>query len=418
MKILQIHKYYSKKRGGGSVSAFFETKKLLEKKGHEVMIFSMQDKDNEFSEESKYFANHFDIRETNNIFQKILLIPRVIYNRDAAKKLDELLQIKKPDVAHVHNIYHYLTPSIFKVLKKHDIPIVFKLSDYHAICPNYKLFAHGKIDDSCKDKKYYKLFFNKSINNSFLESFIAMIEGYINNWCKFYDNVDVFTAPSNFMKDLCVKYNIASEEISILRNVINFEEYSSIDVQKEKYFLFMGRIAEEKGLETAIDAIEEIEKKGKLDGWKFVIAGKGPHEKFLREYVENKSLEKSIEFVGFCEKGNAKWTDLMSRASVAILPSIWYDNSPIAISESMVFKTPVIVSDYGGTKEMVKNGDSGFIFKTGESSDLAQKMQIFINDKSLVNVLGSCAYEHVKDLNSEEKYYDTLIQIYNDVIDK
>jgi len=416
MKILQIHKYYSKKRGGGSVSAFFETKELLEKHGHDVMIFSMHDDNNEFSNESEFFANHFDIRETKNIFQKIWIMPRVIYNWGAVKKLDILLQNKKPDIAHVHNIYHYLTPGIFTVLKKHNIPIVFKLSDYHAICPNYKLFAHGEIDNSCINKKYYKLFFNKSINDSWSESFVAMIEGYVNRICKFYDNVDVFAAPSEFMRELCVEYGIPREKITILRNVLNFRSYPETKVNKEKYFLFMGRISEEKGLDIVVDAMITLKKKNQLDNWKLIIAGKGPHEQFLYEYVKKHGVQDSVEFVGFCTKGGNEWKSIMRKSSVAVLPSVWYDNSPIAISESMAFHSPVIVSDFGGTKEMISDGVDGFVFKTNDSDALAQKMLQFINDNTLVSEMGRHAYDNVCQLNSEEKYYEKLMEIYTKLI--
>lgn len=414
MKILQVHKYYSKKRGGGSVSAFFETKKILEKKGHEIIIFSMQDEDNELSEQSMYFASHFDIRETKNIFHKLWLIPRVIYNRDAVKKLDRLLTNEKPDVAHVHNIYHYLTPGIFKVLKKHGIPIVFKLSDYHAICPNYKLFAHGEIDHSCERGKYYKLFFNRSINDSYGESFVAMIEGYINKWCKFYDNVDVFTAPSKFMRELAITYGVPREKIVILRNVLNFDAYTK-SYEKEKIFLYMGRISDEKGLTIAIDAMKMLRDKKALDGWKFVIAGKGPYEEFLREYVKKNNVENVVEFAGFCKKGSNKWTNLMRKSAVAVLPSVWYDNSPIAISESMAFRSPIIVSDYGGTKEMLEDGKSGFVFKTNDVVDLANKMQKFIDDDTLVQLMGKEAQKYIHTLNDEETYYQTLIEIYQSI---
>ncbi|MEA3322657.1 MAG: glycosyltransferase family 4 protein [Patescibacteria group bacterium] len=417
MKILQIHKYYSKSRGGGSVSAFFETKQLLEKRGHKVMTFSMQDDNNESAPEEKYFAHHFDIRETKSFFHKLWLVPRVIYNRDAAQQLDKLLTDHKPDVAHVHNIYHYLTPSIFPVLKKHNVPIVFKLSDYHAICPNYKLFAHGKIDNSCKDKKYYKLFFNRSINNSWAESFVAMIEGYVNKRGGFYDNVDIFAAPSNFMRELGVKYGIPREKIAILRNVLNFSAYGG-EVTKEKIFIYMGRVAQEKGLIVAIDAMAQMKKENKLHGWKFIIAGDGPQIEFLQKYVINNDVADIVEFAGFCKKGSDKWLSLMKSASVAILPSIWYDNSPIAISESMAFSSPVIVSDFGGTKEMVQEGGSGFVFETNNSIELAQKMQKFIDDENLVGQMGDNARVWVEDLNSEEKYYQTLMRIYTDLINK
>lgn len=417
MKILQIHKYYSKKRGGGSVSAFFETKELLEKKGHDIMVFSMQDMDNELSAECMYFASHFDIREAKNIFHKLWLVPRVIYNRDAVKKLDQLLVAQKPDVAHVHNIYHYLTPGIFPVLKKHGVPIIFKLSDYHAICPNYKLFAHGKIDHSCENGRYYKLFFNKSINNSYAESFVAMIEGYVNKWCKFYDNVDVFAAPSEFMRELAVTYGIPREKIVILRNVLNFDVYTK-SYKKQKTFLYMGRISDEKGLTVVIDAMKLLKENEALGGWKFVIAGKGPHEDFLHKYTKEMKVGDVVEFAGFCKKGGDTWRHLMGTSAVAVLASTWYDNSPIAISESMAFGSPVIVSDYGGTKEMLEDGKSGFVFKTNDVVDLSDKMQKFIDNDKLVQSMGEEAKKYIHSLNSEEKYYQKLMEIYQRAIEK
>ncbi len=417
MKILQIHKYYSKKRGGGSVSAFFETKKILEKNGHKIIIFSMQDKDNEISKYSEYFAEHFDIREVKNIFRKLWLIPRVIYNRDAVNRLNKLLTKEKPDVAHVHNIYHYLTPGILSVLKKNGVPIVFKLSDYHVICPNYKLFAHGKIDNSCKNGKYYKLLFNKSINNSYSESFVAMIEGYINKWCKFYNNVDIFLAPSQFMRDLVIRYGIPKEKIKMLRNVLNFDIYTG-DYKKRKIFLYMGRISDEKGLDIAVDAMVILKNKKILNDWKFVIAGAGPYEEFLRQHIKNNKVEDVVDFVGFCKKGSEKWLQLMKNSAVAVLPSIWYDNSPIAISESMAFGSPAIVSDLGGTKEMIEDGKSGFVFKAGDVQNLANTMQRFIKDGKLVQLMGKEAREYIHNLNNEEKYYQQLMKIYKIVIDR
>ena len=418
MRILQIHKYYSRKRGGGSVSAFFETKKLLEDRGHEVMVFSMQDDDNEPSKESSYFAEHFDIRKSKNIFAKMYLVPRVICNRDAAEKLDKLLQEKKPDVAHVHNIYHYLTPAIFPVLKKHGVPIVFKLSDYHAICPNYKLFAHGKIDHSCEGEKYYKLFFNRSIGNSWSESFVGMLEGYVNKWKGYYDHVDVFAAPSKFMKELCMSYGIADEKIKILRNVLNFTAYNNEDKKKKKIFLYMGRIAEEKGLITVIDAMKRLKGDDVLDEWKFVIAGQGPKEKNLQRYIQKNSVDDVVKMIGFCKKGSDEWYDIMQSASVAVLPSIWYDNSPIAISESMAFCTPVIVSDLGGTKEMIEDEKSGFVFRAHDSNDLAEKMRQFIDDRGLVQEMGTQALDRVHVINDEEMYYQKLMHIYECAIKK
>jgi glycosyltransferase involved in cell wall biosynthesis len=418
MKILQIHKYYSKKRGGGSVAAFFETKELLESMGHEVMVFAMHDPDNEYARENVYFAEHFDIRATKNVWQKIRLLPRVLYNREAMEKLDLLLKKKKPDVAHVHNIYHYLTPGIFRVLKKHGVPIVFKLSDYHAICPNYTLFSHGKIDNSCKNGSYYKIFFNKSIGDSWSESFVGMVEGYVNRWRRFYDDVDIFVAPSEFMRKICVTYGIPAEKIVILRNVLNFRSYPEQIVPKSHFFLYMGRIAPEKGLPVLIVAVQKLKERNMLGEWHCVIAGKGPEEKKLRDLVQKEGLADVISFAGFHQKGSREWFMLMQQAAVAVLPSVWYDNSPIAISESMACTTPVIVSDAGGTKEMIEDGVSGYVFQSENVTDLADKMQKFIDDPSLCDRMGVSARERVFAINNEKTYYTRLMDIYDKAIKK
>ncbi|PID51694.1 MAG: hypothetical protein CR954_00485 [Candidatus Moraniibacteriota bacterium] len=350
------------------------------------------------------------------MWQKIRLVPRTLYNPDAVAQLDRLLNDYTPDVAHVHNIYHYLTPAIFPVLKKHGVPIVFKLSDYHAVCPNYALFAHGEIDHSCEKGHYYKLLCNKSIGNSWSESFVGMMEGYVNAWKKYYDCVDLFVAPSDFMKELCVSYGIPREKIVVLRNVLNFDAYDLSVPVKENIFLYMGRIAEEKGLTTLVDAMHALKDDHALDNWRCVIAGKGPQEKALQRYIVDRDVQDVVRLAGFCPKGGDAWKKWMRSASVAVLPSVWYDNSPIAISESMAFHTPVIVSDRGGTKEMIEDGTSGFVFRATDSADLAQKMRRFIDNDTLIDTMGAHARERVMQLNNTQKYYETLMEIYGSVI--
>lgn len=410
MKILEIHKYYSKKSGDGSVSAFFETIALLERRGNEVVVFSMQNTDNEPSPYDQYFTAHFDLR-TMTFWQKFRHIPKVLYNREAAKKLDQLLTDQKPDIAHVHSIFHYLSPSIFPILKKHNIPIVFMLSDYHAICPNHKLFAHGKIDDTCRDKKFYKLFSNSSINNSRAESFVAMIEGYTNRLFRLYEYVDLFLAPSVFMQKICGEYGIPQDKIVVLRNVLDLNAYQRT-FEKKKYILYMGRLSEEKGILTLLNAVQLLARQGKLDDFHCIIAGHGPQERELHAYVKNNDLNKYVHFVGFCSKETQQWSDLQKYASIMVLPSIWYDNSPIAISEAMAFGTPVIVSDRGGTKELIKEGKSGLLFQAGNIADLADKIEVLLSDESLSSQMRRHARERVTELNNEEKYYANLMMYF------
>ncbi|MFO7806980.1 MAG: glycosyltransferase family 4 protein [Candidatus Moraniibacteriota bacterium] len=418
MRILQVHKYFSGTRGGGSVSAFFQTKRILENRGHTVQIFSMQDDENYRSKYSKYFAEHFDINKAENLWEKMKFAYKSIYNREAQKKLEALIKKEKPEVAHVHNIYHYLTPAILHTLKKHKTPVVFKLSDYKAICPNYKLFVNGEICEKCKGGKYYQCFLNKCLKNSRGVSLVAMLEAYVHKFIKSYQKVDYFLAPSEFMKNKCAEFGIPREKIKILRNALDVEEFDSPgNFEEENHFLYFGRISEEKGLEDLLQAVSVLKEQNKLRGNKLKIAGKGPREEYLKNLTRELRLEEEIEFVGF--KQGEELKEVIRKSKFTILPSVWYDNSPMAVSETQLLEKPVIVSDRGGTKEMIKDKETGFVFKAEDIQDLSKKIEDMINlDKEDRKKMGEKGRENIKNLNSQEKYYKKLMSIYEDLSEK
>jgi len=402
-------------RSGGSITAFFETKKLLESHGHDVMVFSMKNIDNEYCKYSDFFAEHFDVNDAAGVLKKLKYSAKVIYNFESQKKLESLLAVARPDIAHIHDSYHYLTPSILSPLKKHKIPVVMKLSDYKLICPNYKLFSKGDVCTRCRGKKYYHAFFQGCHMGSHLKSLVVAAEAYLHLFLKSYDKVDLFLAPSEFMKEICVSFGIKGDRIRVLRNVLNFEDYIPT-TEKENYFLYAGRLSEEKGIRTILDALNVLNRTGRLEGYKMLIMGEGPDEAGLKKYVDQLLLNEVVNFVGFLKKGTEQWVKIMQNATCSILPSNWYDNSPVAISESMAFGTPVIVSDRGGTGEMIEENKSGYIFNAKNHMELAEKMRQFINNPERLNSFSANAVSRVKEINNEESYYRKLMQYYNEAI--
>jgi glycosyltransferase involved in cell wall biosynthesis len=166
MKILLINKHYYRK--GGAETVFFNTKELLEKNGHEVVVFSMKHIDNEESKDEKYFVSFVDITTLRGWYYKMF---RFLYNVKASSNLKKLIKAEKPDLAHLHNVYHQLTYSIIKPLKKYKIPIVETLHDYHLISPNYHLYHDGEICERSRDGNYLKSIFHRCIGHSFIKSF-------------------------------------------------------------------------------------------------------------------------------------------------------------------------------------------------------------------------------------------------------
>src|SRR4030042_2879925 len=191
MKILMINKFFYRK--GGSEAYMFDLMNLLKNNGHEIIEFSMKDEKNEPSEFADYFINHISFNKREGLWRDLKKALHLLYSFEAKKKLKSLIKKEKPDIAHLHNFNFQLTPSILAVLKKHNIPVIWTMHDYHLICPNYKLFTQGTVCERCKVNKFYNCFKYKCIKNNSAMSFLAMLEMYLHKLIlKSYDKIDLF----------------------------------------------------------------------------------------------------------------------------------------------------------------------------------------------------------------------------------
>ena len=137
MKILFANKFFYL-RGGADVS-FFLTAELLQKKGHSVSFFSMKAPQNIDSPYSRYFVSYMDLNNGGGVFNKLKTAGRILYSFEAKRKISRLIKEERPDIAHLNNICHQISPSIIDALKKRGIPVVMFLRDYKLTCPTYTL---------------------------------------------------------------------------------------------------------------------------------------------------------------------------------------------------------------------------------------------------------------------------------------
>jgi hypothetical protein len=118
MKILQINKFFYMR--GGAERHYFDLIDLLESHGHEIVHFSMQDPRNKPSPYADYFVSNLELAAPG--LGSLQALGRLFYSREAAQKLEALIDATHPDVAHVHLIYHHLSPSVLEVLRKKISP--------------------------------------------------------------------------------------------------------------------------------------------------------------------------------------------------------------------------------------------------------------------------------------------------------
>ena len=406
MKILQVNQYYYPR--GGADKYFLDLVESLTYKGHRVAVFSMQHPKNLESEWSKYFVSRISFNKPS-LRDKFLTPGRVIYSLEAKRKFTKLLNDFKPDIIHIHNIYHHLSPSILDAAKKMNIPVVMHLHDYKLICPNHMLFTKGKICTECQKHKYYKCVKNKCVKNSFPGSLLAATEMYLHhNILSIYEkNISAFIAPSQFIKNMAVNFGQDKNKISVIYNPHNLNPYFK-NVKSENiygdYMLYFGRLSEEKGLKVLIEA-------SSISKQKILIAGGGPEETKLKKMALD--LKAPVEFIGL--KNSDELINIVSNSKAVIIPSIWNENMPLSLMEALSLNKIVIASNIGGLPEIVKDEENGFLFEAGNSQDLGYKI-------NLINTLSPEARKAIEENAGQsgkqfsfEKNLKAIINVYNQV---
>lgn len=404
MKILQVNKFYYSR--GGADKYFIDLSRELENSGNEVAIFSMQHPKNLETPYSKYFVSRFSFNEGSKL--NFLKAPgRIIYSLEAKRKFKKLVIDFKPDIIHIHNIYHQISPSILDVAHDYKIPVLMHLHDYKLICPNYQLFVNGQTCEDCKPKKYYNCIKKKCFKKSLAKSILAALEMYIHHSVlKIYEkNINTFIAPSEFMKEKIISFAWPESKIKVVINPFSSElinEVAQLDKQEENCLLYFGRLSEEKGLKTLIEAAA-------LTNSQLKFAGVGPEEENLKKLAT--SLNVKIDWLGF--KSGEELKSIILKAKAVVIPSIWYENMPLSLLEALKLGKLVIASNIGGIPEIIKHGENGLLFKAGDKNDLAAK----INDLNTVNKLAmeKSASDSVKDYTLKNNA-EAVQKIYQEIL--
>lgn len=416
MRVLLVNNFHYLR--GGAERSYFDTAEILRKKGHEVGFFSTANERNYPTQWSKYFVSYYDLEEKHNWKNKLRIIARIFYNREAKKRMKALIKEFQPDIAHLHNIYHHLSPSIIGELKKQGVPVVMTLHDYKLICPNYNLYTHGDVWEKSKKNKYYRCITDKCVKNSYGKSLICTIEAYLHKLWGIYKKVDVFISPSRFLIDKFSEFSF-NKEIYHLPNPI-WEKEEQIEnkgknIKRQRYILYFGRLSEEKGIMDLLDAYEKmIDRDTSLDDNIYLqIVGDGPQKEQLEKEVLRRRLQEEVEITGAKEWPELR--EIIKGAEVVVFPSRWYENYPYSVLEAQSLGVPVIGADIGGVNEMIQDNYNGFLYQSGSTEQLSRLMEkVFQYPSFLSQMRGNASYT-IKKRNNKEEYYRGLINIYHKV---
>jgi glycosyltransferase involved in cell wall biosynthesis len=393
-KILFANKFFF--LNGGSEVVMFDEMALMKKHGLDVIEFSMHDVRNSPSKYESYFVSQKGYR-SNSRYSQITSALSLIHSREAVKQITRLIQDEKPDVLHCHNIYHQLTPSIINAASRLKIPVVLTLHDYKPVCPVYTQLANGQPCTKCSEGRFEALLSQRCADGSIGRSTLLWAEARFHAAAGSYQRVDKFIAPSRFMRDAVVR-RFGEDKVVHIPNGIDTSLIEPSGLDKD-FVLYLGRLSPEKGVETLLQAHAADNA-----AWRLVVAGSGP---LLQDL---KSRFPLAEFTGHLT-GDALKTRLRE-ASLVVVPSEWHENSPLSILEAMAHAKPIVASRIGGIPELVRDGETGFLFNPKNTQELSSRIRVLLDNSDLRKTFGGEARRIVATQYSLARHGASLLSLY------
>jgi glycosyltransferase involved in cell wall biosynthesis len=402
MKILFCNKYNFP--FSGTEIYLFELMDLLRSRGHEVALFSMADASGAPTPFDEYFVPHLDFKDTSVSWTtRAKLAVHAVYSTDARRRLRQLIARFRPDVAHVRNIYHHLSPSILWELKAQHIPTLFHLNDFKLLCPAYNFVSHGHACEEPCTGKFWKVFTEGCYDGPFCTQAVLVAEAYFHYCLRTYRKcVDRFLTPSKFAKDLLVSNGFDAEHISVLPH---FQKLPALPPPPalDAPILYFGRLSPEKGVTELIYAMRA------LPQLRLRIAGDGPQRAQLERLTQVLEL-KNVQFIGHLSGENLDRAIAASRFTV--LPSRAYETLGKSILESYAWGRPVIASDLGSRRELVRENETGLLFDPGNIEGLTHAISILSQQPQLAAEMGAAGRRRLETNHTPEKHYQELMRVY------
>ena len=383
MKILIIHTHYHFKGGEDAVVE------------HEIELLKQY-----YEVEVLYFQNHLGFQ---GALQFLLSIWNFFSMREVKKKAKEF----QPDIIHVHNWHFALGPLFFRAISKLGIPIVHTIHNYRLLCPSAILFHNQNLFTNSLTQRFpWTSIRNKVYRSSRTQTFWVAFTIWLHKKIGTWNKIDTYVCLTPFAVEVFQKSNfgISKERFVIKPNFTTVIENSNA-IKREKHYLFIGRLSEEKGLEILIKAFQNT-------SFKVRIAGDGP----LKEKVL-KVCEKSTNIIYLGNLSKEKVIEELYKCEALIFPSVWYEGMPMTIIEAFSTSAPVIASRIGAMSSMISDAENGFLFESGNENDLIRTVNKFnllsSSEKEQIYLNTYHSYQNQYSPKLQKLYFDS---IYNKVL--
>lgn len=385
MRILVGHNFYQ--QAGGEDNVFAAETEMLESHGHDVV---------------RYTRHNDEFRELSALRACAV----TLWNRGSHDELRAILARERPDVCHFHNTFPLMSPSVFAAAASMGVPVVLTLHNYRLVCPAGVLMRDGRVCEECVGGPVpwravaHSCYRGSRAASASVAAMLAL-HRFLGTW---RDRIDLFIALTEFAREKMIQGGLPAGKIAVKPNFILPDPgFSS---ERADYALFVGRLTEEKGITTLLEAWRTIGDRVPLR-----IIGDGPMAGEARRAAES--------LPGVTYLGRVPRSESLSQirgARVLVFPSTWYEGLPLTILEAYATGLPVIASNLGSIREVVLDGRTGLLFTPGSPSELACKVLDLTRRGGQLIEMGREARREFERKYTREKNYRQLTDCYRRVL--
>lgn len=383
-KILFINDY---KIGGGAEQVVLQTIELL-KDTYDI----------------DYFYGSEIFEQPNNILD-------YIYSNKYYKLLLDKLNNTKPNIIHIANYYHLLSPSILQAIKiykqTNSIKVVMTTHDFHILAPNSGFTSFSwygnKINKLKKNPTLFDVLIQKWDHRGIHYSITKQLQWIYAYKIKKLDTViDTFISPSNFVANF-LKQKYPKKHIFVIRNPLP-DSFSTLHYQTTSHsdhlnLIYVGRISSEKGLNLFLTQLKKIKK----IKYTFTVVGDGEQLIHLKQLLKNSNIQNNIIFKG--RLAHRETLKEMSNKDILVLPSILYENAPLSLVEGALNGLKILTMNYGGMKEIAEI--CGNYYLLNENIDNLEKGLLYLKDHNFTDYTNK-----INSIFLAKNYTDRMKEIY------
>lgn len=402
MRILYCNKYNYP--FSGTETYLFDLIRRMDEVGHETALFSMDHGHAPAFGGRRYLIPQIDFKDPRaGVAKKIRMAAHALYSPSARRAMRRCIADFSPDLAHVRGIYHHLSPSILWELKRQKIPVLYHLNDFKILCPTYNFVADGRACEKCSQGAFHNVVTKGCYNGPRFSAVVLAAEAYLHKWLRTYQScVDLFLAPSEFVREKLIAGGFPAPRIEVLPHFQALPRDEELRTD-EGYVLYFGRLSPEKG------AYELLRAMAQLPHIPLIIAGDGPERPRLEALTRELNL-KHVSFAGMIH--GERLESLIAACSFSVFPSHAYETLGKSILESYAWGRPVIASDLGSRRELVRHGVTGLLYADGDREQLAHSMGFLFDRPDLIEKMGAAARNRVKVNHDPGQHIEKLVDIY------